>query len=65
MKYTDRVQQERFEVTMFKIIDPKKIKNLLRFREYEPKADIGYYIYQGELRWDAENRIVFIPAWLV
>lgn len=54
-----------FEITMSKIIDTKKVKHLLQFREYEPKAEIGYYIYQGELHWDAENKIVFIPAWLV
>ncbi|MBP9726993.1 MAG: ATP-binding protein [Gammaproteobacteria bacterium] len=54
-----------FEVTMSKTIDAKKVKHLLQFREYEPKAEIVYYIYQGELRWDAKHKIVFIPAWLI
>ncbi len=54
-----------FEVTTSKIIDAKKVKHLLKFREYEPRATIGYYIYQGELQWDKENKIVFIPARLV
>lgn len=54
-----------FEVTTSKIIESKKVKQLLQFRQYEPKATIGYYIYQGEWHWDAEHKIVFIPAWFV
>jgi len=52
-----------FEITFSKQIEHKKIKNLLKFREYEPKANIGYYIYRGDFHWDSENNIICLPAW--
>ena len=54
-----------FEVTIGKTIERKKVKNLLTFRAYEPKATIAYYIYRGPFHWDEENRIVFLPVWAV
>ena len=54
-----------FEITISNDIAQKKVNNLLRFRAYEPKADIGYYIYMGEAKWDEVNRIAYIPAWCV
>ena len=54
-----------FEVTTSTIIECKKVKNLLQFRKYEPKATIGYYIYRGPFAWNEEDRILFIPAWWI
>lgn len=54
-----------FEVTLSSTIDTRKVKHLQQFCQYEPKAPIGYYIYQGNLHWDSEKKIVFLPAWFV
>jgi predicted AAA+ superfamily ATPase len=54
-----------FEVTYSTQIDRKKLKNLQTFMMEEPKATIGYYIYNGEYRYDPQLRIVFLPAWSV
>src|SRR5579872_130682 len=54
-----------FEVTLSQLIESNKIKNLIRFREYEPRATVGFYIYMGDFKWDATNKIIFIPAWAI
>lgn len=52
-----------FEVTYSKNILDKKIKNLRTFMQDEKKAKIGFYIYLGNFRYDAQAKIFFIPAW--
>lgn len=54
-----------FKVTMATTIERKKVKNLLQFRAYEPKAVVAYYIYRGPFHWDEDNQIVFLPAWAI
>lgn len=54
-----------FEITLATYIEPKKVQNLLRFREYEPKARFCFYVYMGEFKFDELNNIVFIPAWVI
>jgi len=54
-----------FEITLSSHIESKKVQNLLRFREYEPKAKFCFYIYMGEFKYDSMNNIIFIPAWMV
>jgi len=54
-----------FEVTFGQNIDPKKVRSLIRFLEYEPKARWGFYIYRGDFKYDHKNKIIFIPAWMV
>lgn len=54
-----------FEITYSPCIDPKKVRNLIRFREYEPKTQWCFYIYMGPFQLDAKNKIIFIPAWAV
>ena len=54
-----------FEITCHSHIERKKIRNLSRFREYQPKADFAIYIYSGDFKLDRKNNIIFIPAWAV
>lgn len=54
-----------FEITCSPVIEPKKVRNLIRFREYEPKTQFGFYIYRGDFKFDAKNKIIFIPAWAI
>lgn len=52
-----------FEITCSHLIESKKVRNLIRFREYEPKMQFGFYVYMGDFKFDAANKIIFIPAW--
>ena len=54
-----------FEVTHSSQVNNQKIKHLQSFLAEEPKAKIGYYIYNGDYRYDAERRICFLPAWSI
>ena len=54
-----------FEVTYSNRIQDKKVKNLRRFMQEEPKALRGFYIYLGDYHYDADARIYFLPAWAV
>ncbi len=54
-----------FEVTHHHTIEPKKVRNLTRFLDYEPKANYAYYIYMGEFTVDHNKRIIFLPAWSI
>ena len=54
-----------FEVTYARTIDRKKIQNLKKFLDYEPKAHYGIYVYMGDYKWDEEHKILFVPAWAV
>lgn len=52
-----------FEITYGKLPLLKKIRSLKTFLKEEPKAEWGYYIYQGEFNIDKENKIIFLPCW--
>ena len=54
-----------FEITFGKNIEQRKVRNLMRFRESEPKVGFSFYIYMGEFKYDANKKIIFIPAWAV
>ncbi|MBS0359048.1 MAG: ATP-binding protein [Proteobacteria bacterium] len=54
-----------FEVTYSTHIQSKKIKNLVKFLEEEPKAKMGFYIYMGDFSYDEQTRICFVPAWAI
>lgn len=53
-----------FEVTYGIEPNRKKIRNLTTFMQ-EEKAQNGFYIYNGKLHFDAQQRIWFIPVWIV
>lgn len=46
-------------------IQDKKVKNLRRFMQEEPKARKGFYVYLGEYHYDADAEIYFLPAWII
>lgn len=52
-----------FEATYSNQVDKKKLRNLISFLKDEPKALFGVYIYTGEYRYDATQRIFYLPAW--
>lgn len=54
-----------FEVTYSEKIQEKKLKNLKQFLMDEPNAKIGYYVYMGDFKYDAKERICFLPAWAI
>jgi predicted AAA+ superfamily ATPase len=54
-----------FEVTYSNQISTKKLKNLKQFMQQEKNAQTGFYIYKGEYRYDPENNIYFLPAWVL
>lgn len=54
-----------FEVTYTAQIDTKKLNNLKGFMTDTPDASIGVFCYTGPLSFDQENRILFLPAWVV
>ena len=54
-----------FEITYATQIDTKKINNLKDFMTACPEALIGVFCYTGPLSFDRENRILFLPAWMV
>jgi hypothetical protein len=54
-----------FEVTYSTLILPKKIRNLKAFLEDESKSTFAVYLYRGSLKFDKENKILFIPAWII
>ncbi len=54
-----------FEVTYSTQTLPKKIRNLVAFLKDEPKATYAVYLYRGPLKFDKENRIIFLPAWMI
>jgi predicted AAA+ superfamily ATPase len=53
-----------FEVTYKKTIDSKKLRNLQTFMR-EEKAEVGFYIYNGEFHHDQKTNIYYIPAFAV
>jgi len=54
-----------FEVTHTSQIDPKKVRHLLHFREYEPEVKLSFYIYNGDFKLDLRHQIIFLPAWAI
>ncbi|MCL5260207.1 MAG: AAA family ATPase [Gammaproteobacteria bacterium] len=54
-----------FEVTYSEKVAPRKLKNLQRFLQDEPKAKIGFYVYMGDYRYDEKERICFLPGWAI
>jgi predicted AAA+ superfamily ATPase len=54
-----------FEITYSTQVITKKIRNLRDFLADEPKAVFGIYLYQGQLKYDEENKILFLPAWMI
>jgi hypothetical protein len=52
-----------FEVTYTEHPQEKKVKNLMNFMANEPKAEWGFYIYQGSFLIDHQKKICFIPMW--
>lgn len=53
------------EVTFSDKPDGKKIKNLASFLDDEKRAKFGLYVYNGELGFDKEKKIILLPAWAV
>jgi uncharacterized protein len=54
-----------FEVTYSTQALPKKVRNLIAFLKDEPKASFAVYLYRGPLKFDKENNILFLPAWMI
>ncbi len=54
-----------FEVTYSTQALPKKIRNLKAFLNDDSKAGFAVYLYRGALKFDKENKILFIPAWMI
>lgn len=54
-----------FEITYSVQALPKKIHNLRTFLKDNPKATFGVYLYRGPVKFDKENNILFLPAWMV
>ncbi|MFA6263842.1 MAG: AAA family ATPase [Candidatus Babeliales bacterium] len=54
-----------FEVTYASQIEPKKFNNLKGFMADCPEVSIGVLCYTGPLSFDQENRILFLPAWMI
>jgi len=53
------------EVTYSTQILPKKIRSLQALLEDEPKAEYAIYLYRGPFKFDKDNKILFLPAWMV
>ncbi len=43
----------------------KKVHNLKSFMQKVPQATLGCICYSGPLSYDASNRILFLPTWLL
>lgn len=54
-----------FEVTYSLQALPKKIRNLQAFLKDNPKTNFAIYLYRGPIKFDKENKILFLPAWMV
>lgn len=53
------------EITYSDRIDGKKAKHLQCFMEEEKSAPFGFYIYNGDFRFDRQSRLFFLPAWML
>lgn len=54
-----------FEVTHASQIETKKLNNLKGFMTASPETSVGVFCYMGPLSFDQENRILFLPAWVI
>lgn len=54
-----------FEVTYSLQTLPKKVRNLKAFLEDNPKASFAIYLYRGPLKFEKEDKILFLPAWML
>lgn len=54
-----------FEITYSAQIQSKKVKHLQSFLQNEPKANMGIYVYMGDFKVDTNNKIIFLPAWML
>ena len=54
-----------FEVTYSIQVLPKKVRNLKVFLKDNPKANFAVYLYRGPMKFEEDDRILFLPAWMV
>ena len=54
-----------FEITCSQQILPKKIHNLKTFLRDYPKSNFAVYLYQGDIKFDKKNNILFLPSWMI
>lgn len=54
-----------FEITYAPQIHSKKYNNLKNFLRSVPESHFGVFCYLGPLSYDEENRILFLPAWMI
>lgn len=54
-----------FEVTSTAQIQSKKFNNLKGFLQSSPKSALGVFCYSGPLSFDKENKILFLPVWMI
>ncbi len=54
-----------FEITYASQIEVKKFNNLKGFMTALPEASMGVFCYMGPLSFDQENRVLFLPAWMI
>lgn len=54
-----------FEVTYSLQVLPKKVRNLKAFLEDNPKAGFAVYLYNGPMKFEKSDRILFLPAWMI
>jgi hypothetical protein len=54
-----------FEVTHGRTIQEKKVRRLSTFMNNTPQVKYGFYIYNGEFKFDKKQNIFFIPFWLL
>lgn len=54
-----------FEITYASQIETKKLNNLKGFMSDTPDAPIGVFCYTGPLLFNQEDRILFLPAWMI
>jgi len=53
------------ELTYASKIEVKKLNNLKSFMASCPEVSVGVFCYMGPLSFDEENRILFLPAWMI
>lgn len=54
-----------FEVTYSPQVETKKLNNLKTFMKDNPEVSFGVCCYRGSLSFDPEQRILFLPIWMV
>ncbi len=54
-----------FEVTYSPQILTKKLNNLKGLMKSIPNTTLGVFCYMGDFSFDEENRILYLPAWMI